>query len=134
MKETHEPDPEEVRRVADFRLALRRFHATSNRITRRSGLTPRQYLLLLVLEASGRQLTVGELVRALALADGTVTELLDRSERAGLIRRMSPRSDRRVTHVRSTPDGRRRFVRAFNALAREREALAELVGVTLARR
>jgi DNA-binding MarR family transcriptional regulator len=122
-------DLEEIRQVAAFRLALRQFHAVSDAITRRCRLTPRQYLLLLALEAAGGprgHLNVGQVVAALGLAQGTVTELLDRSEAAGLVRRRRPKGDRRVAQVRVTPEGHRRFTAAFRALGRERDALARL--------
>ena len=126
-----EPRLADVRKVASFRLALRRFHSLSDRATRRCGLTSRQYLLLLASQAAGGnrgQLTVGELVTALALTHGTVTELLDRAEGAGLVERNVDSADRRVAHVHATPEGRRRFAAAFGALAEERGALAAAAG------
>jgi DNA-binding MarR family transcriptional regulator len=135
-KKPLEPDPEEVRQVAAFRLALRRFHSLSDGITRRCRLTPRQYLLLLAIESAGGprgHLNVGQIVAALGLAQGTVTELLDRSERAGLVRRTTARTDRRVAEVRITAEGHERFATAFNALARERDALAHVADDLLPR-
>ncbi len=122
-------DEQEIQHAALFRFALRRFHAKSDRIARHSGLTPRQYLLLLAIEASdgGRQRpTVGELVESLALAHSTVTELLDRAERLGLIARRAGRGDRRIVEIRSTPEGRRRFAAAFIGMAGERRAIADM--------
>ncbi|HET7743347.1 MAG TPA: helix-turn-helix domain-containing protein [Gaiellaceae bacterium] len=125
------PDPDEcdVRRAARIRFALRRFHAGSDRVARRSGLTPRQYLLLLAIQASDgrrRGVTVGELVEKLALADSTVTELLDRAERLGLVVRRTGRGDRRTVEIDSTAEGQRRFAAAFVGMAGERRAIADL--------
>lgn len=121
-------DEQEVRNAALFRFALRRFHARSNRVVRHSGLTPRQYLLLLAIEASdgGRRVTVGEVVESLSLAHSTVTELLDRAERLGLVARRAGRGDRRIVEIRSTAEGRRRFAAAFTGMAGERRAIAEM--------
>lgn len=123
-------DLEQVRQVAEFRLALRQFHAISDRITRRCGLTPRQYLLLLTITAAAGErghVSVGHIVAALALAEGTVTELIDRAERSGLVSRTPGVGDRRVYEVRITPTGQRRFAEAFEALARERQSLRSLI-------
>jgi DNA-binding MarR family transcriptional regulator len=93
---------------------------------RSCGLTPRQYLLLLVLESSQpRKATrIGELSEALGLVPSTVTELLDRAEAAGLLERAGATHDGRVTHVRATAEGRKRFVKAFRELADERREVA----------
>jgi DNA-binding MarR family transcriptional regulator len=120
-------DPEDVQRAARFRLALRRFHARADKIVRRHALTPRQYLLLLAIEArAGRRghVTVGELVSALVLAQGTLSELLDRTEAAGLIVRGTAPHDRRVVHIRLSAEGRRRFAAAFRELQEDRRNLA----------
>ena len=122
-------DELDVHNAALFRFALRRFHARSNRIARRCGLTPRQYLLLLAIEASDgerRRVTVGELVETLALAHSTVTELLDRAERLGLVARRTGRSDRRIVEIGSTAEGRRRFAAAFAGMSGERRVIADM--------
>lgn len=123
------PDERDVRDAALFRFALRHFHAGSDRIARRCGLTPRQYLLLLAIESSDgdrRGVTVGELVERLALAHSTVTELLDRAERLGLVARRTGRGDRRIVEIRPTAEGRRRFAAAFAGMSEERRAIADL--------
>jgi DNA-binding MarR family transcriptional regulator len=120
------PSREELRRAADFRLALRRFHAATERVVRSSELTYRQYLLLLVLESSllRKPTTVGDLSEALGLAPSTMTELLDRAEHAGLLERTHAAHDGRVFHVRATREGRKRLAKAFRELADERRAVA----------
>lgn len=120
------PSREELRRAAGFRLALRHFYAATGRVARSCGLTPRQYLLLLVLESSGarKPLKIGELSESLGLVPSTMTELVDRAERAGLLERVHAKHDRRVFHVYATKEGRKRFVRAFRQLEDERRALA----------
>ena len=120
------PRREELERAATFRLALRRFHAVTDRAVRQAGLTSRQYLLLLVIESSPprKPVRIGDLSDALGLVPSSMTELLDRAESAGILQRTSSAHDGRVTNVRSTPEGRRRLARAFHDLADERRIVA----------
>jgi DNA-binding MarR family transcriptional regulator len=75
------------------------------------GLTYAQYLVLLVLwERDGQ--TVTELGERLYLDSGTLTPLLKRLERSGLLRRQRRRDDERVVENRLTPEGRRLKKRA----------------------
>ena len=122
------PSREELRRAAGFRLALRHFYAATGRVVRSCGLTPRQYLLLLVLESSSARKppTIGELSESLGLVPSTMTELVDRAEQAGLLRRIHAQHDRRVFHVCATNEGRKRLVKAFRQLEDERRAVAEV--------
>jgi DNA-binding MarR family transcriptional regulator len=90
------------------------------------GLTYAQYLVLLVLwERDGQ--TVSELGERLLLDSGTLTPVLKRLERAGLLRRMRRRSDERVVENRLTAAARRLKRRA----ARVPEALMCEVGLEL---
>jgi DNA-binding MarR family transcriptional regulator len=126
-----EPSPDDVVRVAEFRSALRRFHRQSDRIARASGLTPRWYLVLLLIKGSpggGERATVTELAERLQLAQSTVTELVARAEEAGLLRRETSADDGRVAHLALTDEGEARLTRAFRSLAAERRALREAIG------
>jgi DNA-binding MarR family transcriptional regulator len=114
--------------VADFREALRRFLRNSERIARRSGLTPQRHLLLLMVKGArdgSEQSTVTELAERLQLAQSTVTELVSRAEEAGLVEREQSQSDARVAYLRLTAEGERRLERSFTALATERSQLRE---------
>ena len=114
--------------VADFREALRRFLRQSERIARKSGLTPQRYLLLLMIKGArdgSEQSTVTELADRLQLAQSTVTELVSRAEEAGLLVREQSQSDARVAYLRLTEEGERRLERAFTGLATEREQLRQ---------
>jgi DNA-binding MarR family transcriptional regulator len=109
-------------RLADLRLTLLRFERASDAIVRRCGLTPRQHLLLLTLE--GRHegtASIGSLSEELGLAQSTVTELADRSEAKGIVRRESSRLDGRVVLVTTTDDGRRLLALVLAQLEVERE-------------
>src|ERR671926_1437052 len=104
-----QPSPEDYRSAAAVREALRRFSRRSERIAREEGLTPRQYLLLLMIrgtrDGSDRS-TVTELAHRLQLTQSTVTELVRRAEDAGFVEREPSPDDARVTWLRVTDDGR----------------------------
>jgi MarR family transcriptional regulator, organic hydroperoxide resistance regulator len=126
MSRANTPSRAALEHAVAFRLALRQFHAVTERAVRSAGLTSRQYLLLLVLESSPRRagIRVGDLADALELVPSSMTELIDRAESAGLVKRAHSAEDGRVTHVRSTDEGRARLNRAFFDLEDERRALA----------
>jgi DNA-binding MarR family transcriptional regulator len=114
--------------VADFREALRRFLRQSERVARRSGLTPQRHLLLLMIKGArdgSEKSTVTELAERLQLAQSTVTELVSRAEEAGLVEREQSQTDARVAHLRVTPEGERRLEESFTALATERAQLRD---------
>ena len=122
---------QEVSRAAEFRSALRRFERESDRVARASGLTPRWYLVLLLIKGApeGRERsTVTELAERLHLAQSTVTELVARAEQAGLVRREASPDDGRVAHIGLTEEGRARLTQAFRNLATERRALRDAIG------
>jgi DNA-binding MarR family transcriptional regulator len=117
-------DRDLLARLADLRLTLLRFERASDAIVRRCGITPRQHLLLLTLE--GRHegpASIGTLSEDLGLAQSTVTELADRSETKGIVRRESWRQDGRVVLVRTTDEGRRLLALVLAQLDVERELL-----------
>lgn len=126
-----EPSAQDVWRAAEFRSALRRFERESDRVARASGLTPRWYLVLLLIKGApeGRERsTVTELAERLHLAQSTVTELVARAEQAGLVRREASPDDGRVAYIALTAEGRARLMRAFRNLATERRALRDAIG------
>lgn len=116
--------PALVSRLAELRLTLLRFERASDAIVRRCGLTPRQHLLLLALEGRhGGVASIGTLADELGLAQSTVTELADRSEARGIVRRTASQRDGRIVLVRSTAEGRRLLGLAVAELDVEREEL-----------
>jgi DNA-binding MarR family transcriptional regulator len=119
---------DEVTRVAEFRAALRQFMRTSERISRRCGLTPQRYLLLLMIKGSpdgSESSTVTELAERLQLAQSTVTELVRRAEEVGLLERERSENDARVAHLRLSAEGERRLRESFTSLEQERQDLRE---------
>jgi DNA-binding MarR family transcriptional regulator len=115
-----------VMEVAAFRTALRSFLAESDRTARASGLTPQRHLLLLMIKGApdgSERATISDLVDRLQLAQHTVTELVQRAEKLGLIRRERSASDARSAHLLLTPEGERRLAETFARLDVERTRL-----------
>lgn len=123
------PTLEDVIAVAEFRSALRHFMRMSERVARKSGLTPQRYGLLMMIKGApsgSQQSTVTELSERLQLAQSTVTELVRRAESAGLVEREQSQHDARVAHLRLTPEGERRLMLSFTALDTERAQLRQV--------
>src|ERR671914_1349861 len=121
----------EYQHAAEFRAALRRFLRVSEDASRKHGLTPRRHLLLLMIKGAPdgtSTSTVSELCERLQLAQSTVTELVQRAEGAGLVKRDPSDDDGRVTHLLLTGEGERRLAAAVSDLRPEREELARFVG------
>ena len=103
----------QYRALADFRYELRRFLRYSEEVTRRHGMTPLQYQMLLQIRGyPGRsRATVGELAERLQAKHHGVVALVTRCERAGLVARHASVDDRRRVLVRLTPRGERELER-----------------------
>lgn len=93
--------PEEV--LVALRRIIRAIDLQSRQLMQRSGLTGPQLLTMQVIARHG-ELNMGELARLVNLSQGTVTTILDRLERRGL-----------VTRTRSTADKRRVVVSVSEA-------------------
>lgn len=116
--------------AADLRTALRRFLRRAEEIARRHHLTPRQYVLLLMIRAArekGGYATITDLVDRLALTQSTITELVQRADEAGLVTRAQSPVDGRVIHLDLSELGTRRLEAAFTELGPERETLLRLL-------
>ena len=123
---------DEYVRAAELREGLRRFHRHSEQLTRRHGLTPQRYELLLMIKAARdgtERATLGELAGRLHLAPSTVSELVHRAETLGLVQRELPadRRDRRTVSLRLTAEGERRLAHAVADLAEDRRRLISIV-------
>jgi DNA-binding MarR family transcriptional regulator len=118
---------EAVMRVARFRAELRRFLHHHEEISRAGGLTPQRYLLLLFVKGApdgSERARLTDLADRLMLDRTTVTELVARTEAAGLLRRDPSPDDRRAVHVRLTREGERRLARVLEATESDRRKLA----------
>jgi DNA-binding MarR family transcriptional regulator len=120
--------------AAELRLALRRLAHATEQITRRHGLTPRRYELLLFVQSAedaGAPATVGSLADTLLTAQGSVTQLVNGAVKAGLLRRRPLLTDRRSHHLHVTPAGQKRMLGVYLELGAERDRLAEIVDAHL---
>jgi DNA-binding MarR family transcriptional regulator len=113
----------ELAAAADFRAELRHFLYRTDSVAAQAGLTTQRYDLLLMIKSAG-ELRVTELCNRLHLQQSAVTELVKRTEEAGLIARRSSREDGRVWLLRLTAKGDRLLMRAFSALHDDRKAVA----------
>lgn len=87
------------------------FLRESQRLFRPYGVTAVQYNVLNVLAASAEGLSQRELGDILVVDRSNVTGLLDRLEKAGLVKRTDHPSDRRVYRVSLTAAGRRLWMK-----------------------
>jgi DNA-binding MarR family transcriptional regulator len=115
-------------KAAVFRSALRRFLRTSETAAREAGITPGQHLLLLQIAGCDEgTTTVSGLVEKLALTQSAVTELVQRAEHAGLVRRAVSDKDGRVAYLSLTATGEEKLAQVHGALGPERTELRRVV-------
>jgi DNA-binding MarR family transcriptional regulator len=91
-----------------FRSELRRFLHWSEEQARAEGLTPGQHQLLLAIRGhrGDDAPTIGELADHLALQHHSVVGLVDRAEKARLVKRNRDATDHRVVRLQLAPKGR----------------------------
>ena len=96
-----------IRTLAEFRYEMRKFYQFSEAAALSAGLQPRQYQLLLQVAAAPEQttVTIAYLAERLGLKHNSTVELVDRSEKEGLVTRSEDSSDRRRTILRVTRKG-----------------------------
>jgi DNA-binding MarR family transcriptional regulator len=124
----------DYQQATNVRRGLQRYDRHVAMVCRRHGLTPRQYVLLLMARARLREdgaATITALVDDLQLSQSTVTELAQRAESAGLVSRGRSDEDGRVTDVRPTPRGDELLAAVVQDLSAERATL--LSALTVAR-
>ncbi len=119
----------EIERTAAFRSELRQFLARTGMVTAAARLTAERYDLLLMIKAaetgdpSGSTITA--LSKKLRLRQQAVSQLVRRTEEAGLVERARSETDGRVSYLRLTDEGNERFMQAFRALHADRALFAE---------
>jgi DNA-binding MarR family transcriptional regulator len=93
--------------LASFRYRLRQFLRYSEEITRKHGMMPLQYQLLLQLKGypAREWATISELAERLQAKHHGVVSLITRCEKLGLVKRRSAEEDRRIVHVHLTAKG-----------------------------
>jgi len=115
-----------VRSLADFRFALRSFLHFSERAALSAGLHPQQHQLLLQVAGTsdGTPVTIAYAAARLGLKHNSTVELVDRSEREGLLARVNDEDDRRRAILRVTAKGKRILGRLSADHARELNEMA----------
>ena len=99
----------EFETLSEFRYRLRRFLRFSEQVTRKNGITPLQYLLLLHVKGfPGRNwATMGELAERLQAQHHGTVALISRCEKLGWVERRQGQADRRSVEVHLTDNGER---------------------------
>jgi DNA-binding MarR family transcriptional regulator len=95
--------------IATFRYEMRRYLRFSEELTRKAGITPLQYQLLLQIKGfPGRDWAkVSELAERLQAKHHGVVALISRCEELGLAQRKPNSEDRRCIEVHLSPKGER---------------------------
>ena len=122
--------PAEYERAAKLREAVQRFQRESERITRAHGLSLQRYVLLLMVKtgrAAAERATLAELMERLGLAQSTVVELVNRAERASLVRREPAGTGRRLVYVALTEKGDGQLAEVVAELALHRKRLVSIL-------
>ena len=101
-------DSAQLSRLAEFRFQLRRFLSFSEIEAERFGIAAQQYQLMQVIEASapGETASISYLAERMVLRHNSMVELVDRAEKAGLVKRVSDERDLRRSLVELTAHGR----------------------------
>ena len=112
--------------LISLRRITRAIDIQSKRLVKKSGLTAPQLVVIQALRRDG-EMPPSAIARAVSLSQATVTSILERLERAALVRRRRSDTDRRVVLVGLTPEGLAKaesapellqsgFIRAFGEL------------------
>lgn len=101
------PEVPHLKELAEFRFQLRQFLAFSEISSERHGIQAQQYQLLQVIAAAppGQPASVSYLADRMVLRHNSTVELVDRAERAGLVRRHTDERDLRRSLIKITPTG-----------------------------
>jgi len=124
--------PEEIARTLKLdkglgflvRLLDTRFKTLYGQLTAQTGITPRQFGVLLTLHQQGT-MTLSELARYIRIDRSTLGEMMSRMEERSLVLRRTNGNDRRSAKVSLAPSGK-------NALFVLVSGVAQLQGVLLA--
>jgi DNA-binding MarR family transcriptional regulator len=115
-----------LRSLADFRFELRSFLCFSEQAASHNGLQPQQHQLLLQVAGAPATATVTIAYAAarLGLKHNSVVELVDRSEREGLLARVADATDKRRILLRVTRKGGNILNKLTSEHARELNVMA----------
>lgn len=121
------PDPDLLlKTLAEFRYELRRFLLFSESAALEAGLQPQQHQLLLQVAGAPEDtdLTIAYAAERLGLKHNSAVELVDRSEREGLVERRADMNDKRRAILRVTRKGKLVLGRLAGSHAEELNELA----------
>jgi DNA-binding MarR family transcriptional regulator len=110
-----------LRNLAEFRYELRRFLHFSESAAQEAGLHPKQHQLLLQVAGAqaGTAVTIAYAAKRLGSKHNSAVELVDRSEREGLLARTADAGDKRRAILQITRKGRQILGRLAADHARE---------------
>ncbi|HBV89341.1 MarR family winged helix-turn-helix transcriptional regulator [Desulfosporosinus sp.] len=86
-----------------FREVMMLFRSSMSKVFENSGITPPQGMVLGIL-SKDRKLKISELSTKLSLSNSTVSGIIDRLEKQGMVERVRSDTDRRVVYVRISPE------------------------------
>jgi len=99
-------DQKQIRALAGFRNALRRFLVFSEEAARKEGVTTQQYQAILAIRARPHgSVSIGELAEELLLKSNAAVQLVDRLAKMGLVKRQRSEANVRVVLVQLTEAG-----------------------------
>jgi DNA-binding MarR family transcriptional regulator len=93
--------------LAEFRYRLRRFLSFSEMASEAVGISAQQYQVLQVVAAvpAGQESSISYIAERMVVRHNSAVELVDRAEKAGLVRRVADESDHRRSLVEITSRG-----------------------------
>lgn len=121
--------------LAEFRFELRTFLHFSECAAQEAGLHPQQHQLLLQVAAApkGTAVTIAYAAERLGLKHNSAVELVDRSEREGLLARMEDSTDKRRAILKVTRKGKHLLGLLNESHARELHELGPRLAQVLKR-
>jgi DNA-binding MarR family transcriptional regulator len=116
-------------RLLAVRTRLRRFERWSAERAAEYGLTASQHQLLLAVRGHSESAgpTIGQVADYLLIRHNSAVELIDRTEKGGLLLRERDPQDHRVVHLKLTRTGARKLEQLSNAHLDELASLAPLL-------
>ena len=116
-----------LKSLAEFRFQMRKFLSFSEIASERYGIPAQQYQLMQVIAAmpEDQQASITYLAERMILRHNSTVELVDRAERAGLVRRENAPKDLRRSIVQLTPEGQKSLQRLVAEHLKELAPLCE---------
>ncbi|MFC4347553.1 MarR family winged helix-turn-helix transcriptional regulator [Kordiimonas lipolytica] len=97
--------------LVSIRRITRAIDLQSKQLVKQTGLTAPQLVVMMAIRKEGRA-SPSTVAREVALSQATITSILDRLEKAGLVRRERSESDKRIVYACLTADGQKRLEEA----------------------